>query len=185
MSQRGCIVSKVYENTNSDEVKNYYIDDHKLNINIKIIDGVIMFDERKSHIKNCEQILEHCYNTSKQFSYDDTWFLKTKLNNIDGKEMYYANYLASLGEPTILYGDYEEENKNIVTSTMLFLPKDINDLTPKQAHQIYEIISKRDENHFGAALCDGDVKNLEFKGKEEITRMLDIKKYIEGIGHLK
>lgn len=185
MQQRGCIFSKVYENVSSDEVKEYIIDDHKLNINIKIIDGVIVFDERKSHIKNCEQILHHYYNINKEFTYDDTWFLKKKENNLDGKEMYYANLLSSLGEPTMLYGDYEDDNQKLITSTMLFLPKDTSNLTLKQIHQISEMMSRRNENYFGAALCTGEMVDLDFKDKEEISKILaEEKQYKENV-HIK
>lgn len=170
--QRGLIFSDIHDDINYEETKNYYSGDYKLEIRMKIVDGIIHFDDRKSHIKNFEQILNHFYNDQIEFNYDLDWFLKKKENNLDGKEMFYASYLAHKGEATILYGDFEDETNKLIKSTMLFLPKDIDILSTRKIVQILNCLSSREEELFGTALCSEQITDLDFKDKKETFHIL-------------
>ena len=172
MINRGLVISKQYEKETKEEIKDYQVENYNLNIKFNFNDGIIHFDNRKSHIVNCRQILNHYFNLRKEFSYEDYEFLKKKINNLDGQEIYLSNILAAMGEIVVLYGDYEEE-ENLITSTMVFLPKDLEKLTDKQINKIKSILNMREEDYFGAALCDGNVDNLMFFEKNETYELLD------------
>lgn len=172
MNKRGNIISKKYERETKEEIKDYVVLDHNLNIKFKFENGVIHFDERKSHIVNCRQILKHYYDIEKEFTYEDTEFLKKKINNLDGHEIYLSNMLASIGEITILYADYQEEEKE-VSSTMLFLPQNIDLLTENQISKTKTNLLSREEDYFEAVLCDGNVDNFYFLNKNEVFEILD------------
>jgi hypothetical protein len=173
MIQRGLVFSDLHDGVTHEDLKHYYSGDYKLEFKIKIEDGIIHFDNRKTHIKNLEQILEYFYNDSIQFGYEHTWFLRKKENNLDGKEMFYASYLASKGEATVLYGDFIDENNNLIKSTMLFLPSEISRMSSKKIEQVLFNLNSRDEELFGSSLCTEEITNLDFKSKEEIKLLLE------------
>lgn len=168
MNKRGCIISNKYENVNSVDTFKYHSGSYELEITIKFEDGIINFDERKTHICNLENILSKYYANNDKVRYEQLGKLKDKKNGFDGKEMYYSNFLASMGEATFIFVDeyFEEINERIV-SNMLFLPKDTDILSDKQIKQIKDIASKMNDGIFALALCNGIPNETEFISKKE------------------
>ena len=85
MNKRGSIVSSKFENVNLIDNFKYYRGKHELETTIKIEDGVINFDERKTHIRNLENFMKRYYAVGEEATFQKLGKLKERINGFDGK----------------------------------------------------------------------------------------------------
>lgn len=177
MNNRGFIISKKYEGVTQTEEFSYQSGNYTLSTTIKIQDGIIQFDERKTHIRNLENILKRYYQIEKNVTYKDVRNINDNKSGFDGKEIYYCNYLASMGEVSCILVEIELSQTETISSSMIFLPQDGNLLTEHQKQRIVDFLEQINTKLFGAAFCVEDVDHMyHTSNKEEVLHFFDFQK---------
>lgn len=167
----GYIISNIYNGVNKMEEIEYQSGKYHLKMNATIIDGVFCFDERKTHVVNLSQILDHYYHYPVDVQYHELGVLKQRRNALDGKEMFLANILAGIGEVTCLFGDVELNEEEHVKSMMLFLPQNLDLFTDSQKQKLRILLKDQHYTFFEIAFCNGNVSDIHFSSDPNLLNM--------------